>query len=169
MKKQIATAVVSLALAMPVYAQNTRGEAKTKVAGKSVSIDYGRPSLQGRDMLGRAEVGQPWRMGADAATTLKTEADLDFSGIKVPRGDYVLKATKVDGIYDADPLKHPKAKKFDHLTYFEVLQKGLKVMDTTAISLCMDNHLPIIVYDLKRKGNLRRIVQGESIGTLVKE
>jgi uridylate kinase len=83
--------------------------------------------------------------------------------------EIILKATKVDGIYDADPMKHPKAKRFDRLTYFEVLQKGLKVMDTTAISLCMDNHLPIIVYDLKRKGNLRRIVQGESIGTLVKE
>jgi uridylate kinase len=66
-------------------------------------------------------------------------------------------------------MKHPKAKKFDHLTYLEVLQKGLRVMDSTAISLCMDNHLPIIVYDLKRKGNLRRVVQGEKVGTLVKE
>ena len=64
---------------------------------------------------------------------------------------------------------NPKAKKFDTLTYLEVLQKGLRVMDTTAISLCMDNHLPIIVYDLKRKGHLRRVVQGEKIGTLVKE
>jgi uridylate kinase len=85
------------------------------------------------------------------------------------KAEIILKATKVDGIYDADPLKNPKAKRFDRLTYLEVLQKGLKVMDTTAISLCMDNQLPIIVYDLKRKGNLRRIVQGESIGTLVKE
>jgi uridylate kinase len=85
------------------------------------------------------------------------------------KADVILKATRVDGIYDADPLKHPKAKKFKELTYFEVLQKGLRVMDTTAISLCMDNHLPIVVYDLKQKGNLRRVVQGEPIGTLVKE
>jgi uridylate kinase len=85
------------------------------------------------------------------------------------KAEIILKATKVDGIYDADPLKNPKAKRFDRLTYFEVLQKGLKVMDTTAISLCMDNQLPIIVYDLKRKGNLRRIVQGDQVGTLVKE
>jgi uridylate kinase len=85
------------------------------------------------------------------------------------KADVILKATKVDGIYDADPMKNPKAKKFDRLTYLEVLQKGLRVMDTTAISLCMDNHLPIIVYDLKRKGNLRRIVLGETVGTLVKE
>jgi uridylate kinase len=85
------------------------------------------------------------------------------------KAEIILKATKVDGIYDADPMKHPKAKRFDRLTYFEVLQKGLKVMDTTAISLCMDNHLPIVVYDLKQKGNLRRVVQGEPVGTLVKE
>jgi len=85
------------------------------------------------------------------------------------KADIILKATKVDGIYDADPLKDPKARKFERLTYLEVLQKGLKVMDTTAISLCMDNGLPIVVYDLKRQGNLRRIVLGESIGTLVKE
>jgi uridylate kinase len=85
------------------------------------------------------------------------------------KADVILKATKVDGIYDADPVKHPKAKKFTELSYLEVLQKGLRVMDTTAISLCMDNHLPIVVYDLKRKGNLRRVALGEPIGTLVKE
>jgi uridylate kinase len=85
------------------------------------------------------------------------------------KADVILKGTKVDGIYDADPVKHPRAKRFDRLSYLDVLQKGLKVMDTTAISLCMDNHLPIIVYDIKRPGNLRRIVQGEKVGTLVKE
>jgi hypothetical protein len=83
--------------------------------------------------------------------------------------EVILKATKVDGIYDADPKKNPKAKKFDSLTYIEVLQRGLKVLDTTAISLCMDNSLPIIVYDLKKKGNLKRIIMGEKIGTIVKE
>ena len=66
-------------------------------------------------------------------------------------------------------MKNSKAKKFDSLTYFEVLQKGLRVMDTTAISLCMENALPIIVYDLKRKGNLKRILNGEKLGTIVKE
>jgi uridylate kinase len=85
------------------------------------------------------------------------------------KADIILKGTKVDGIYDADPLTNPRAKKFERLSYFDVLQKGLKVMDTTAISLCMDNGLPIVVYDIKRKGNLRRIVLGERVGTLVKE
>ena len=85
------------------------------------------------------------------------------------KADIILKGTRVDGIYDSDPLKNPKAKKFDRLTYLEVLQRGLKVMDTTAISMCMDHQLPIIVYDLRRKGNLRRIVTGEKLGTLVKE
>ena len=85
------------------------------------------------------------------------------------KADIILKGTRVDGIYDADPLKNPKARKFDQLTYLDVLQKGLKVMDTTAISLCMDHQLPIIVYDLRRKGNLRKLVSGEKLGTLVKE
>jgi uridylate kinase len=85
------------------------------------------------------------------------------------KADIILKGTKVDGIYDSDPATNPKARKFDHLTYIEVLQKGLRVMDTTAISLCMDNRLPIVVYDLKKKGNLRRVVMGEKIGTLVEE
>jgi uridylate kinase len=85
------------------------------------------------------------------------------------KADIILKGTKVDGIYDADPMKNPKARRFDRLRYMDVLKKGLKVMDTTAISLCMDNRLPIIVYNLRVKGNLRRIVTGEKVGTLVEE
>ena len=85
------------------------------------------------------------------------------------KADIILKGTKVDGIYDSDPVRNPKAKRFERLTYFEVLERGLKVMDTTAISLCMDNRMPIIVYDLKKPGNLRRIVLGENIGTFVEE
>jgi uridylate kinase len=85
------------------------------------------------------------------------------------KADIILKGTKVDGIYESDPMKNPKARRFEHLRYMDVLKKGLKVMDTTAISLCMDNRLPIIVYNLRVKGNLRRIVTGEKIGTLVEE
>jgi uridylate kinase len=85
------------------------------------------------------------------------------------KAEIILKGTKVDGIYDADPLLQPDATKFGRLTYFEVLQKGLKVMDTTAISMCMENGLPIIVFDVKRRGNLRRIVMGEKVGTIVEE
>jgi uridylate kinase len=83
------------------------------------------------------------------------------------KADVILKATKVDGIYDADPLKNPKAKKFDRLTYLEVLQKGLRVMDTTAISLCMDNKLPIIIFNLSVPGNIKRVVMGEKVGSTV--
>jgi len=85
------------------------------------------------------------------------------------KAEIILKGTKVDGIYDADPMKDPAARKFDHLTYFDVLQKGLKVMDTTAISLCMENSLPIIVYNLKQKGGLKKILTGGKVGTMVKE
>ncbi|MFH1996941.1 MAG: UMP kinase [Candidatus Omnitrophota bacterium] len=82
--------------------------------------------------------------------------------------DVILKATKVDGVYSADPLKTKRAKKFSTLRYIDVLKKGLKVMDATAISLCMDNNLPIIVFDLNRSGNIKRVVTGEKIGTIVK-
>jgi len=85
------------------------------------------------------------------------------------KAEIILKGTKVDGIYDADPMKDPNARKFESLTYFDVLQKGLKVMDTTAISLCMDNGLPIIVYNLKQKGGLKKILTGGKVGTMVKE
>ena len=81
--------------------------------------------------------------------------------------EVILKATKVEGVYDADPLKHEGAHKFEELTYIEVLNRELKVMDSTAISLCMDNHLPIIVFNIMEKGNIKRVVSGEPIGTLV--
>ena len=81
--------------------------------------------------------------------------------------EVILKATKVDGVYSADPMKEKNAKKFDELTYLEVLQRQLKVMDATAISLCMDNDLPIIVFDLGQPGNILRVVRGEDVGTLV--
>jgi uridylate kinase len=79
----------------------------------------------------------------------------------------VLKATQVDGVYDADPRTSPDAVKFDTLDYAEVISRGLKVMDTTAISLCMDNDLPIVVFDLMTEGNIGRAVRGEKIGTVV--
>ncbi|HET8916757.1 MAG TPA: UMP kinase [Candidatus Binatia bacterium] len=81
--------------------------------------------------------------------------------------EVILKATKVEGVYDADPLKHAGAHKFEELTYIEVLNRELKVMDSTAISLCMDNQLPIIVFNIMEKGNIKRVVSGEPIGTLV--
>jgi uridylate kinase len=81
--------------------------------------------------------------------------------------EVVLKATKVDGIYESDPKKNPTAKRFEELTYLEVLQRRLEVMDSTAISLCMDNRMPIIVFDLGSKGSLRAIVEGKAVGTLV--
>lgn len=81
--------------------------------------------------------------------------------------EVILKATKVEGVYDADPLKHEGARKFEELTYIEVLNRELKVMDSTAISLCMDNQLPIIVFNIMEKGNIKRVVSGEPIGTVV--
>jgi uridylate kinase len=81
--------------------------------------------------------------------------------------DAIIKATKVDGVYSADPKLDPAAKRIDRLTYIEVLNRGLGVMDTTAISLCMDNKLPIIVFDLMRAGNIKRIVLGEPVGSIV--
>jgi len=81
--------------------------------------------------------------------------------------DVIMKATKVDGIYDKDPMKHDDAVKFDKLSYIEVLNRGLKVMDSTSISLCMDNDMDIIVFDMFQSGNIQKIAAGEKVGTLV--
>ncbi|MFH1836500.1 MAG: UMP kinase [Candidatus Omnitrophota bacterium] len=81
--------------------------------------------------------------------------------------EMILKATKVDGVYSKDPMKHKDAKRYTSLTYMEVLRKKLKVMDSTAISLCMENNVPIVVFDMMRKGNIKKAVQGKKIGTVI--
>jgi uridylate kinase len=83
------------------------------------------------------------------------------------KAEVILKATKVDGIYDADPVKVKDAKLINRITYLDVLTKGLAVMDTTAISLCMDNRVPIVVFNIKTKGNIRRVIEGDDIGSVV--
>ena len=82
--------------------------------------------------------------------------------------EVILKATRVDGVYDDDPLKNPNAKLFKSLEYLDVLKKSLRVMDSTAISLCMDNNLPILVFNLTNPGNFKRVVLGDDIGTIVR-
>jgi uridylate kinase len=82
--------------------------------------------------------------------------------------DVIMKGTKVDGVYSADPVKDPHAVKYNSLTYIDVLKKGLGVMDSTAISLCMDNNLPIVVFNLRGRGNIRKLIEGKKIGTLVR-
>lgn len=96
--------------------------------------------------------------------TTDTAAALRAMEIKA---DAILKATKVDGVYSADPVKVKSASKFDRLKYIDVLKKGLKVMDATAVSLCMDNKLPIVVFNMNKAGNIKRVVMGERIGTVV--
>jgi hypothetical protein len=111
-KRNLALTLLFAAVALPASSHAApRGEAKTTVAGKAVSVDYGRPSLQGRDMLGRAEIGTPWRLGADAATTLTTDADLLFGSAAVPKGSYVLTATKTaEGKWTLNVVRRDEAK-----------------------------------------------------------
>ena len=113
---------------------------------------------KGRVVIFAAGTGNPY-FSTDTAAALRA--------MEV-HADIILKATKVDGIYDRDPKKDPNAKKFDELSYMDVLSRHLQVMDSTAISLCMDNRMPIIVFDLKEKGNIKRIIYGEKIGSIVK-
>ena len=112
---------------------------------------------KGRVVLFAAGTGNPYFTTDTAAALRAMEINADV----------ILKATKVDGVYDRDPMIHKKAKKYAELTYIDVLQKNLKVMDATAISLCMDNGLPIVVFNLTRRGNIVRVVRGEKIGTVV--
>ena len=113
---------------------------------------------KGRVVVFAAGTGNPY-------FTTDTAAALRAMEMK---SQVIIKATKVDGIYTADPMTHPTATKYDSLTYLEVLERGLKVMDATAISLCMDNKLPIIVFKLREAGNLRRVIMGEPVGTTVR-
>jgi len=113
---------------------------------------------KGRVVIFVAGTGNPYFTTDTAAALRAMEINADV----------ILKATQVDGVYSADPLKVKGVKKFSTLKYIDVLKKGLKVMDATAISLCMDNKLPIVVFNLKEVGNIRRVVLGEKIGTVVR-
>ncbi|MFH1459342.1 MAG: UMP kinase [Candidatus Omnitrophota bacterium] len=112
---------------------------------------------KGRIVIFTGGTGNPYFTTDTAAALRATEINADV----------ILKATKVDGVYSDDPVKNKKAKKFNKLSYIEVVNKNLKVMDRTAVTLCMENKLPIVVFNLFKKGNIKRAVLGENIGTLV--
>ncbi|MCL2403721.1 MAG: UMP kinase [Coriobacteriia bacterium] len=112
---------------------------------------------KGRVVIFAAGTGNPY-------FTTDTTAALRALEIEA---DCVMKATRVDGIFDKDPLKHEDAVKYDELSYIDVLNKGLQVMDSTAISLCMDNDLPILVFNMEKEGNISRALAGDDVGTLV--
>ena len=111
----------------------------------------------GRVVIFGAGTGNPYFTTDTAATLRAIEVEADA----------IFKATKVDGVYDKDPVLHPDAVRFDKLTYMDIVQKQLKVMDTTAVTLSMENKLPIIVFELKEEGNLKRVILGENIGTKI--
>ncbi len=110
-----------------------------------------------RVVIFAAGTGNPYFTTDTAAALRAIEIDADV----------ILKATKVDGVYTKDPVKHKDAQKFRKLRYLDVLKKGLQVMDATAVTLCMDNHLPILVFNLTKAGNIRRVMMGDPIGTII--
>lgn len=112
---------------------------------------------KGRVVIFAAGTGNPY-FSTDTTAALRA-AEIE--------ADVILMAKKVDGVYDSDPVINPKAKRYNQLKYIEVLNQGLKVMDSTATSLCMDNNIPLIVFDLKENGNILKVILGESIGTYI--
>ena len=158
----LATVINSMALQDALEAQGLETRVLTAIEMQEIAEPYIRRRAmrhleQQRVVIFGAGTGNPY-------FTTDTAASLRAMEI---HAEAILKATKVDGIYDSDPMKNPDAVKFDDLTYLEVLQRDLHVMDSTAISLCRDNNLPIVVFNLHEKGNIRRAVMGEKIGTVV--
>jgi uridylate kinase len=158
----LATVINALALQDALEQQNVVTRVVTAIEMRAVAEPFIRRRAvrhleKGRVVVFGAGTGNPY-FSTDTAAALRA--------MEI-RADVILKATKVDGIYDADPMTHPNASRFDRISYLQVLEHGLKVMDATAISLCMDNRLPIVVFDLMGQGNIVRAVRGEKIGTLV--
>lgn len=158
----LATVMNSLALqdALERAAVDTR--VQTAIEMRAVAEPYIRRRAirhleKGRVVIFGAGTGNAYFSTDTAAALRAMEIDAEV----------LIKATKVDGVYDMDPMKHPEARRFDHLTYIEALNLGVKVMDSTALSLCMDNDLPIIVFKLEPPDSLERVIRGEKIGTLV--
>jgi len=159
----LATVINALALQHALERNKVPTRVLSAIAMQSVAEPYIRRRAvrhleKGRVILFAAGTGNPY-FTTDSAASLRA---LEIGA------DVILKASHtVDGVYDRDPLKETGATRFDRLTYIDVLNRGLKVMDSTAISMCMDNRLPIIVFNLRKPGNIRRAVMGETIGTWV--
>ena len=158
----LATVINSLALQNSIEKLGVPTRVQTaiempKVAEPFIKRRAQRHLEKGRVVIFGAGTGNPYFTTDTAAALRAIEMETDV----------VIKATKVDGIYDKDPVKYPDAKKYQTVTYNEVLAKDLKVMDATAISLCRENKLPIIVFNSLNKGNLKKVVMGENIGTTV--
>jgi len=158
----LATVINALALQDALEQQNVVTRVVTAIEMRAVAEPFiRRRSIRhlekGRVVVFGGGTGNPF-FSTDTAAALRA--------MEI-KADVILKATKVDGIYTADPMKDPDATRFDRISYLQVLEHGLKVMDATAISLCMDNHLPIVVFNLLTPGNIRRAICGEPVGSLV--
>ena len=157
-----ATVINSLALSSALEAIGVSTRVLTAIRMEPIGEYYTKwkaieAMQQGQVCIFSAGTGNPY---------FTTDTGSSLRGIEI-EADVMLKGTRVDGVYTADPEKDPTAEKFQEISYQEVLQRGLKVMDLTAICMCQDNHLPIYVFNMDKVGNLRRVMQGELIGTLV--
>ncbi len=159
----LATVINSLALASALEGMGKRTRVMTSIRMEPVGELYAQPKAL--DALNNGEVviisggtGNPY-FTTDTASALR--------GIEV-KADVMLKGTRVDGVYTADPEKDPSATKFDTISFDEVYNRGLKVMDLTATTMCKENNLPVMVFNMDKKGNLMKVMRGENIGTLVK-
>jgi uridylate kinase len=158
----LATVINALALQDALEKQNIHTRVQSAIEMNQVAEPFIRRRAmrhleKGRIVIFAGGTGNPY-FSTDTAASLRA--------MEI-KADAILKATKVDGIYDADPMLVADAKKITEITYLDVLKKGLKVMDSTAISLCQDNNLPIIIFKLNQHGNIRKVVLGEKIGSLV--
>jgi uridylate kinase len=158
----LATVINALALQDALEQQNIVTRVVTAIEMRAVAEPFIRRRAirhleKGRVVVFGAGTGNPF-FSTDTAAALRA--------MEI-KADVILKATKVDGIFNADPMIKPDATRFDRISYLQVLEQGLQVMDATAISLCMDNKLPIVVFNLRTPGNIRRAIVGEPIGSLV--
>jgi uridylate kinase len=158
----LATVINALALQDALEKQNVYTRVQSAIKMEQVAEPFIRRRAirhleKGRIVIFGGGTGNPY-FSTDTAASLRA--------MEI-KAEAILKATKVDGIYDADPMKVKNAKKIDEITYMDVLKRGLNVMDSTAISLCKDNGLPIIVFNLNERGNIRRVISGEKIGSRV--
>ncbi len=158
----LATVINAVALQDALEKRGTRTRVMSAIEMREIAEPFIRRRAmrhleKGRLVIFAAGTGNPY-FSTDTAAALRA--------MEI-KADIILKGTRVAGIYSADPEKDPSAEFFERITYMEVLEKGLRVMDTTAISLCLDNSLPIIVFDVKQHGNMKRVVTGEKIGTRV--